>query len=144
MKKIVTLVIVLIAFLVTGCGESNNQLFDIEHEIYPSPNLEIVTEKDTYSKDTKEIKYYIKNVGEDESGINSDENCFELHFLKDGQWKRVGTKVEHYWTDVAIYFPAGHVEERKITLDEYYNLPLESGEYRIVVEQQVSNTFKIK
>lgn len=142
MKKLVALVLLLVLF-VSGCG-GNNELFDVNHEVYSKGNIEITTEKQNYSKKDKEIKYSIKNIGSEENFVNSDDNCFELHILKDGEWKRVGTKEEHCWTEVALVMPAGHVEERKISLDVFYNLPLESGEYRIVVEQQASNTFEIK
>lgn len=142
MKKIIIALVILLAVFLGGCA--SNELQDVNYEVYSEGNVVITTENESYSKNAKEIKYSIKNIGSEESFVNSDPYCFELHMLKDGEWKRVVTKTEHFWTEVALVMPAGHIEERKISLDEFYDLPLESGEYRIVVEQLASNTFEIK
>lgn len=83
------------------------------------------------------------NISDDEAWINSDDNCWELNKLVDGKWKRVGEKIDRLWTDLAQLLPSKESEIRKINLDEYFYLPLEKGEYRIVVENIVSNTFEI-
>ncbi len=120
-----------------------NELFDITTEPISSENLKIVTEKETYSIEDKVIKYSITNTSDFEQCIAGDDDCFSLHKLVDGKWKSVGTKKDHYWNDLGLILPSAETEQREIDLDEYFNLPLEKGTYRIAVENLVSNTFEI-
>ena len=143
MKKLSVIFLVIALFLLCACSGNKNPLYDLNRETYTSQNLEIVTEKETYSSDDTVIKYTITNVGNTESGINSSDNCFELHKLEDGQWKRVGTKVDHFWTEMALLLMPGDTFTRTIDLDAYFYLPLEKGEYRISIEGLVSNTFEV-
>lgn len=139
---IIVVLILSILFSLSACS-GNNKLYDINRELYTNDSLKFVTEKEKYSVDDTVIRYSVTNISDVESGINSDSNCFELHKLVDGKWKLVGTKIEHFWTDAALILMPNQVETREINLDEYYNLPLEKGEYRIVIEGLVSNTFEI-
>ncbi len=143
MKKIFTILVLMIMFVLSACSKNSNELFDIDYETYSSQTLKIVTEKEVYSVKDTEISYSITNIGHEEGFINSDSNCFVLHKLVDGEWKRVGEKTDHYWTEVALMLAPGQVETREINLEEYYFLPLEKGEYRIAIEGLASNTFKI-
>lgn len=148
MKKIcIFLFVVLLTFLSSCSNEDKpdkNKLLDIDYKTSYYDALEFKTEKNVYSKDDKVIKYYVKNITEDEACINSDHCCFELQFKKDGEWKSVGTKIDHYWTEVALVLPPNQIEERKINLEEYYHLPLDEGTYRICIESVLSETFEIK
>ena len=143
MKKLLAFLLALIFLFLTGC-QATNKLHDIEYEISSSNSLEIKTEKTTYSAEDTIIRYTITNTSDNESNINSDSSCFTLHKLVDGEWKWVGTKTEHFWTEVALIMPAGATENREINLSEYYNLPLDKGTYRICVESLVSNTFEVE
>ena len=105
--------------------------------------LKIVIEKETYSIEDKVIKYSITNTSDFEQSIAGDDDCFSLQILVDGEWKRIGTKKEHYWNSLGLILPSGETEQREIDLDEYFNLPLEKGTYRIAVENLASNTIKI-
>ena len=120
-----------------------NELFDITTEPISSEALKIVIEKETYSIEDKVIKYSITNTSDFEQSIAGDDDCFSLQILVDGEWKRIGTKKEHYWNSLGLILPSGETEQREIDLDEYFNLPLEKGTYRIAVENLASNTFKI-
>ena len=140
---IIMMLVVTILFTLSACSVHKNKLYDIEREIHTYEGVICVTEKENYSVDDTVIRYSVTNVSNEESGMNSDSNCFELHKLVDGKWKRVGTKKDHYWTDLALILMPNQVETREINLDDYFYLPLEKGEYRIVVENIVSNTFEI-
>lgn len=124
-------------------NRKTNELFDITTEPYSSDTVKIVTEKEAYSIEDKVIKYSITNTDDKEHSIAGDSDCFSLHMLVDGEWKRVGTKSEHYWNSLAQILNPNQTEQREIDLDEYFNLPLEKGTYRIAVENLASNTFKI-
>ena len=147
MRKIVIFFILITLVLLVSCSkesENLNTLYDINYQTNSDDSLEFKTEKQIYTKDDKVIKYTIKNIGDTENTINSDEYCFDLHILKDGEWKRVGTKIDHYWTEVALILQPNQVENREINLEEYYHLPLSEGTYRICIENILSDTFEIK
>ena len=120
-----------------------NELFEITNEPQPSENIKVETEKDKYSADDKVIKYSITNTSDFEQCIAGDDDCFSLQMLVNDEWKRVGTKKEHYWNSLGLILPSMETVQREIDLDEYFNLPLEKGTYRIAVENLVSNTFEI-
>lgn len=124
-------------------NRKTNKFFDITTEPYSSDTLKIVTEKEIYSIEDKVVKYSITNISDFEQCIAGDDNCFSLHKLVDGKWKSVGTKKEHYWNELGKILPSAETEQREIDLGEYFNLPLDKGTYRIVVENLVSNTFEI-
>lgn len=145
MRKIIAAVAGICSFflLLTACSQQGNGLFDISSEVFPSEDINFVTEKESYSLQDEVIRYSITNTGAEELCIAGDDNCFELHKLVDGEWKRVGEKTEHYWNSLGQVLKPGQTEEREIKLEEYYSLPLEKGEYRIVSEGLVSGVFEI-
>lgn len=124
-------------------NRKTNKLFDITTEPYSLDALKIVTEKEAYSIEDKVIKYSITNTDDKEHSIAGDSDCFSLHMLVEGEWKRLGTKSEHSWNSLAQILNPNQIEQREIDLDEYFNLPLDKGTYRIAVENLVSNTFEI-
>ena len=124
-------------------SQNRNELFDINNELYTSENFKFVVEKDSYSLNDAIIRYSITNIDVVEHSIAGDDNCFSLLMMVDGEWKRVGTKIEHAWNELALILPPGETEEREIKLDDYFHLPLEKGKYRISVEHIVSNTFEV-
>lgn len=141
MKKISVVFVLMILVTLSAC--SQNKLFDINYETYSSDNFKFVTEKESYSSDDTVIRYSIKNISDQETTVNSDANCFELHRLVDGKWKRVGTKIDHGWTYESLILEPNQTETREIGLEKYYHLPLEKGKYRICIEALVSDTFEI-
>ena len=141
MKKLSVIFIAIILLVLSACSGNKNKLYDIQHQIPNYTDIKCTTEKEIYSADDTVIRYTITNVTEDESWINSDNACFELQKLVDGSWKSVGTKKDHFWTEMAQLLPPGSSETREINLDEYFYLPLEKGEYRIEIEGVLSNTF---
>lgn len=129
-----------------SCNEEDiksNELFEITNEPQPSENIKVETEKDKYSADDNVIKYSITNTSDFEQSIAGDDDCFSLQILVDGEWKRLGTKKEHYWNSLAQILNPSQTVQREIDLDEYFNSPLSKGTYRIAVEELVSNTFEI-
>lgn len=143
MKKIAICFIIIVLTVLTSCGSKKNPLYDIQHQIPNYTDIKCVTEKETYSKADTVIQYTLTNVTDDEAWINPDKACFDLQKQVDGEWKSVGTKIDHYWTEVAMLLPPGESETREIKLDNYFYLPLDEGTYRIEVEGILSNTFKI-
>ncbi len=143
MKKLVIIFVVMTLFTLSACSGNKNKLYDIEREMHIYESVKCVTEKEKYSAEDTVIRYTMTNISDKEAWINSDDNCFELQKQVDGKWKRVGTKVDQIWTDLAQLLPSNESETREINLQEYFYLPLEKGEYRIVVENIVSNTFEI-
>ncbi len=131
-------------FMKYPAPEKINKLFDINKEhYYKSGNLKFSFEKERLAADEKVIRYCITNIGEKENAIAGDSECFELQKLVDGEWKAVGTKIDHYWTEPALILPPDAVEEREIDLEKYFFLPLDKGEYRISVEYLVSHSFEV-
>lgn len=141
LKKISVVFVLMILITLSAC--SQNKLFDINYQTYSSDNFKFVTEKGSYSLDDTVIRYSIKNISDQETTVNSDANCFELHRLVDGEWKRVGTKIDHGWTLEALILEPNQMETREIDLEKYYHLPLEKGKYQICIEALVSDTFEI-
>lgn len=124
--------------------ETGNKLFDINEEnYYSSEALKFVTEKERYSRRDSKICFSITNISDRENSIAGDSTCFELQMFSDGEWKRVGTKTDHYWYTLGQILKPNETVEREIDLENYFNLPLEKGEYRISVEYLISNTFEI-
>lgn len=121
-----------------------NELFDITTEPGISDDIEIKTEKEKYSSDDKVIKYSIKNTSNFERSIAGDDECFSLQMLDVGEWKRVGTKVDHNWNSLGQVLDPMRTEYREIDLEKYFNLPLEKGIYRVVVEGIASNIFEVE
>lgn len=124
-------------------SQKSNELLDISTEPYSSATLKIVTEKKIYSIQDKVIKYSITNIDDEEHCVAADDDCFSLHMLVDGEWKRVGTKIEQNWNALAKILNPTQTEHREIDLEKYFNLPLEKGTYRLAVEHLVSNAFEI-
>ena len=141
-KRLLGFILVIAVLLLSSCGQKENKYFKLKGEFQTSKTLKIVT-KESFEQDCTVIDYYISNVGFKEHSIAGDDNCFELHKLVDGEWKRVGTKNDHEWTLVALILEPHQTEERQIKLEDYFHLPLESGEYRIAVGTYLSNTFTI-
>lgn len=141
-KRLLGFILVLSVLLLSSCGQKENKYFKLKGEFQTSETLKIVT-KESFEEDCTVIDYYISNIGFEEHSIAGDDNCFELHKLVDGEWKRVGTKTDHAWNSIALILEPHQVEERQIKLEDYFHLPLESGKYRIAVGEYLSNTFKI-
>lgn len=141
-KRLLGFILVIAVLLLSSCGQKENKYFKLKGEFQTSETLKIVT-KESFEEDCTVIDYYISNIGFEEHSISGDENCFVLHKLVDGEWKRVGTKNNHEWTLDALILEPHQTEERQIKLEDYFHLPLESGKYRIAVGEYLSNTFKI-
>lgn len=140
---IIAILVFTILFTLSSCSIHKNKLYDLEREMHIYEGVKCVTEKEKYSAEDTIIRYTMTNITNEDAWINSDDNCFELQKRVDGKWKWVGTKVDQIWTDLAQLLPPNETETREINLEEYFYLPLEKGEYRILIENIVSNTFEI-
>lgn len=133
-------------FVVVGCSE-NNKLSPIDKQYTEADTLEIKTKKTEYSKDVKVIRYIIKNNSEFKASYGT---YVYLNMLKDGEWYTVEFNSEDYgFTDILFSLPAHEQTEEELHLENAFNLPLDEGEYRIVLEGDgnsatISNTFTVK
>ena len=142
MKKVLPFLLILCVLIgLTSCLQNKNKLYDINYQTYAPVGLEFVTEKEKYSKEDTVIRYSVTNITDEERSIAGDDDCFTLEKLVDGKWMRVGTKIDHAWNALALILPPNQTEKREIDLQKYFNLPLEEGEYRIVMEYMYSNSF---
>ena len=144
MKKCFAIFTILLILTLSACSKSN-KLFELvgEHHYYSSSSLQFVTEKSEYTSRDTIIRYSITNISDKEHAIGDDSDCFELHRFTDGEWQKVGTKIDRYWTMAALILEPGKTVQRQIDLEEYFHLPLEEGEYRISVDYLLSNTFTV-
>lgn len=152
-KYILLLAIFLIVPLFSSCApKPNNELLPIEEANKYSINSDVVvtTEKNVYSTEDTVIKYIISNPTSEERTYG--EHVY-LHKLQDGKWYEVAFKEEDdviiVFNDIAYFLPSHQEASRELNLAFYYNLPLEKGEYRIIlgkwgVSATVSNTFTIE
>lgn len=145
MKKLVVVLLALALLLLSACSAKTNKLYDIKYQISEPPYeyMTVVTEKEKYSTEDTVIEYSITNTSDKKIGICEDSQCFVLHKLENGEWKYVGTKIEHEWGYSALILSPNQTETREINLEKYYHLPLEKGVYRIYIDTEVSNTFEI-
>ncbi len=145
MKKILafSLGLLLITFII-GCSTKENKLIDLNEKLYYAPNgMSFTTEKTEYSTDVKEISYTIINTSSEERCVSGDQH-FELHYKTENGWKMVNYNKDTIFNAVALILKPNEQVSHTLELEEYYNLPLQVGEYRITDEYMVSNTFKIK
>ena len=140
---IIVILVFAIVFTLSACSGQKNKLHDIQHQISNYTDIKCITEKETYSKADTVIRYTLTNVTAKEAWINPDKACFDLQKQVDGVWKSVGTKVDHYWTEMAMLLPSGESETREINLEDYFYLPLDEGTYRIEIEGILSNNFEV-
>lgn len=138
MKRLIAFtVILLLLFALSGCKPT----YSTDTNTY-SDSLEIMTDKESYPTNVNEIKFTVKNVSDSEVAFG-----FKLQLLRDldGEWKKVDYNKEVYWIDLAQVLEPGAETEKTMTLSEWYRLPLEKGEYKIVLsDDTVSNKFKLE
>ncbi len=136
MKKIIcALLSVVIALSLTAC---------VSYSAYDNAfngKLEVKTEFEAYGRSTKQIKYTVTNVSEDEQHIG----LYEYLAKKvDGHWKLV-EPISGEWQDLGYIFAAGESHTYTFDLDDYYKLPLAAGEYKLVLLNTAeSNIFKVE
>lgn len=136
-RSVLTILLVVIMFIFSGCSAR----YSTDTNIY-SDNLELKTEFEVYSVDVSEIKFKVKNVSDEEQAFG-----FKMHLLKnvEGEWKIVEYQKDVYWNDLAQVLESGAKTEKTMKLSEWYRLPLQKGEYKVVLsDDAVSNSFKIE
>ena len=139
-RKILTILIVLIICFLCSCASKDNILFDLDYETKEPKDFTFITEQTKYNHDIKTISYSISNISSEEMGIGPE---FELHYKTDDGWKVVAFKKDIYFDDFAWIIEPGEDKIYQLEFEEYYNLPLEPGEYRLVKDGYASNVFII-
>lgn len=142
-KNLLPVLLVLTLLTLCSCAEKND-LLDLESDVSEPTSFSFKTEYTEYDSDVEVISYTIENISSEMVGINP--HAFSLHYKCDGEWKLVAFDVDDdfYIYDILFGVEPDKPFESEIELTEYFNLPLESGEYRIVIEGFTSNVFTIK
>ncbi len=116
---------------------------DLEIETDNKVHFRIKTEKEIYPSNETEIIYTIFNVeGRDEQCFG--ESGYYLQKKEKGTWNYVLPKKGMFIEGGALVCAKEHTQ--RMLLDEYYDLPLKSGIYRITNkfdESIVSNEFEV-
>ena len=139
-RQILTISIVLIFCVLCSCTSKDNKLLDLDCKVKEPKNFTFITERTEYYGDIKTISYSITNISTEEIGIGTE---FELHYKTDDGWKVVAFKKDMFFYDLAWILNPGESKIYQLELEEYYNLPLKPGEYRIVKDGYTSNVFKV-
>ncbi|MDO4608006.1 MAG: hypothetical protein Q4B40_02300 [Clostridia bacterium] len=144
MKKLLTfLLCISLIFALCACGSKTNKLDDINESLYyEQKGITFITEKTEYSTDVKEISYTITNISTGEECISGDQH-FELHYKTENGWKMVCHNKDVTFNALARVLQPNESVTQTINLEEYFYLPLQSGEYRITDSYSLSNVFKI-
>lgn len=145
MQKILLLfTLIAIVLSLRGCNHQvSNKLWELDENIEycQYPDIIFKTEKEVYSVNEKTIKYSFVYTGTEEDAVGE---YFALHIKKDGVWKAVAYNRDVAFFDMAWILEPNIPRNCEENLEEYYNLPLEPGEYRIACEELVSETFFIE
>ena len=139
-RKILTILIVLIICVLCSCTSKDNKLLDLDYETKEPKDFTFITEQTKYNDDIKTISYSISNISSKEIGIGTE---FELHYKTDDGWKVVAFKKDVDFYDFAWIIKPEEDKIYQLKFEEYYNLPLKLGEYRIVKDGYTSNIFII-
>ncbi len=144
MKKLLAfLLCILLIFTLSACGSKTNKLDNINESLYyEQKGITFVTEKTEYSTDVKEITYTITNISTGEQCISGDRH-FELHYKTESGWKIVCYNKDVMFKDIARVLQPNESVTQTINLEEYFYLPLQSGEYRITDSYSLSNVFTV-
>lgn len=134
-------VIVLLLFTLSSCTPKGNALLDLEDNILQPQKFSFETEYPEYSSDVKTISYIITNISDEVISVSTE--MFELQYKTDDGWKVVAFKEETGFTLLAIILKPNESTKVEIQLDQYYNLPLTSGEYRLIKNSYASTVFKV-
>lgn len=138
MKRLISFTLILLLLLALSACKPT---YSTDTNTY-SDAVEITTDKESYPTNAKEIKFTVKNVSDGEECFG-----FKLQLLRncDGEWKKVDYNKEVAWIDLAQILEPGAECEKTMFLSEWYRLPLEKGEYKIVLsDYAVSNKFKVE
>ena len=141
MKKLILNAAVVLCIVLIFSSCKSNKLFESDTDLTVDSDLEILTEWDKYSAETEKIIYTITNKKSGE--ISCSAEGFSLQKFENDEWKTVGFKSDIVFNELAQILKSGEKTRREIKLSEYFHLPLEKGEYRIIVDYTPSNVFVI-
>ena len=104
--------------------------------------LVLTTAQEEYPTDVKQIICIIENPTQNRLTYYEG---FVLYRLIDGAWESVSIKEGSMFYTMGNVVKSGLKREETLDIEKHYDLPLEPGEYRIVIDGcEKSNTFKIK
>lgn len=124
-----------------SCATKKNDLSDSEENIAQPQNFSFKTEHTEYNNDVKIISYLITNICDEEIAFTTE--AFELQYKTEDRWKTVAFKEDTAFYELATVLKPNEISKEEIQPDKYYNLPLLSGEYRIIKDSYTSNVFKV-
>lgn len=134
LKISVFLLVFIMFFTFSSCGKQNsndfvkNRKYTID-DIKIAEGFEIKTEKDAYKANVDVINYTIIN-NTNESTFFSDE--IKLSKCIDGEWKIVSFDKDVFVEDLAFLLRKKSTDSETFILEEYFDFPLEPGQYRLV------------
>lgn len=137
----VFLFVVFALFALSSCFAKENALLESQENITQPQNFSFETEHSEYSNDLKTISYLITNTCDREIVFTTE--AFDLQYKTDDGWKVVAFKEDMAFYELSTVLKPNESSKEEIQLDKYYNLPLLSGEYRIIKDSYASNIFKI-
>lgn len=142
LKKVKAILFIIFALLtLSSCVAKENDLLDSEENIAQPQNFSFKTEHTEYRNDVKTISYLIINTCDEEIVFTTE--AFELQYKTDDGWKIVAFKEDVAFYELSTVLKPNETSKEEIQLEKYYNLPLSSGEYRIIKDSYTSNVFKV-
>lgn len=135
------LFIIFTLLTLSSCVAKENALLDLEENIAQPQNFSFKTEHTEYNNDIKTISYIITNTCDEEIVFTTE--AFELQYKTDDGWKVVAFKEDMAFYELSTVLKPNEISTEEIQLDQYYNLPLLSGEYRIIKDSYTSNVFVV-
>lgn len=135
------LFIIFTLLTLSSCVAKDNALLDLEENIAQPQKFSFKTEHTEYNNDVKTISYIITNNCDEEIVFTTE--AFELQYKTDDGWKVVAFKKDMAFYELSTVLKPNESSTEEIQLDQYYNLPLLSGEYRIIKDSYTSNVFEV-
>ncbi len=129
--------------LTEGCvlATYNKETETYEHYYTHDDRLVFSTEYEEYPSHVDDIEYTITNVSDEETAIGEEQY---LARLTDGEWKIVNCNCDvHYVHDIALIIAPHSSYEGNFDLEDEFDIPLPPGQYRIVTNSGVTNTFTV-
>lgn len=135
------LFIIFTLLTLSSCVAKDNALLDLEENIAQPQKFSFKTEHTEYNNDVKTISYIITNNCDEEIVFTTE--AFELQYKTNDGWKVVAFKKDMAFYELSTVLKPNESSTDEIQLDQYYNLPLLSGEYRIIKDSYTSNVFEV-
>ena len=128
-----------------GCGKAARHNYThINIDSYTTKDIEFYTEYESYTTDDTQFKcFFTYNGNKDFVHLSDIANCFLIK-KTNNEWYKLevtGEVVDFFCSKDCL---KGIQYTSTIRIGAYYDLPLETGLYRLVWDNYVSDAFKIE